>query len=104
MVSHVATGTMSMARTPTFTDDLEFPATTAELIDRYGDEQIDLPNGTETVGEILGRFSPETFESPEELRLTMQCAMSRKAVGRFGYSDRDPTPLGSPYAPEQLSF
>ncbi|ELY59185.1 hypothetical protein C491_07586 [Natronococcus amylolyticus DSM 10524] len=30
--------------------------------------------------------------------------MSDKAVGRVGYSDRDPTPVGSPYAPDAVSF
>ncbi|WIV66691.1 DUF5789 family protein [Natrialbaceae archaeon AArc-T1-2] len=85
-------------------DDHEYPATTEELIEAYGDRSLELPNGTETVGEVLARLDSETFESPEEARFAVQCAVSNKAVGRVGYSDRDPTPLGSPYGPDAVSF
>lgn len=95
---------MHLPGTENFANELEYPATTDELIARHGERPIELPNGSETVGEALGRVSPETFESPDEFRLTLQSALSRKAVGRVGYSDRDPTPLGSVYQPQQLSF
>ena len=85
-------------------DDYEYPATTEELIDEYGDHTIELPNGTETVADVLDRLEPETFESPEDVRLSLSCAVSDKAIGRVGYSDRDPTPVGSPYTPDAVSF
>lgn len=85
-------------------DAHEYPATTADLIDAYGDERIDLPNGSETLAEILSRLEAETFESPEDARYALYSAVSQKAIGRVGYSDRDPVPLGSPYAPTPLSF
>ncbi|ELY55933.1 DUF5789 family protein [Natronolimnohabitans innermongolicus] len=85
-------------------DDHEYPATTEELIDEYGDRTLELPNGSETVGDVLARLESETFESPEEARASVYCAVSDKAVGRVGYSDRDPTPVGSPYAPDAVSF
>ncbi|WP_290816585.1 DUF2795 domain-containing protein [Halovivax sp.] len=95
---------MQMNGTTAFADGLEYPATTEELIESHGDRTIELPNGSETVADALGRISSETFETPEDVDLTLQCALSRKAIGRIGYSDRDPAPLGSPYAPDQLSF
>ncbi|AGB17344.1 hypothetical protein Halru_2770 [Halovivax ruber XH-70] len=95
---------MHLPGTVTLADELEYPATTDELIAAYGDQPIELPNGTETVGDALGRISRETFESPDEFRLTLQSALSDKAVGRVGYSDRDPNPPGSVYQPQQLSF
>lgn len=85
-------------------DDHEYPATTEELIDEYGDRTLKLPNGTETVGDVLARLESETFENPEDARLAVYTAVSDKAVGRVGYSDRDPTPNGSPYAPDAVSF
>ncbi|MFC3958881.1 DUF5789 family protein [Halovivax cerinus] len=88
----------------TIADDLEYPLTTDELIATHGDRRIDLPNGSETVGEVLGRISAETFESPDDVRLTLQSGLSRKAIGRYGYSDRDPDPPGSLYHSTQLSF
>lgn len=82
----------------------EYPATTEELIEAYGGRTLDLPNGTESLEEILDRPATETFESAQEARETVYASVSQKAIGRVGYSDRDPTPLGAPYAPEQLSF
>ena len=85
-------------------DNYEYPATTEELIDDHGDRTLELPNGTETVGDVLARLESETFEAPEDVRLALSCAVSDKAVGRVGYSDRDPTPVGSPYTPDAVSF
>ncbi|SFS37818.1 DUF5789 family protein [Halostagnicola kamekurae] len=85
-------------------DTHEYPATTEEMIEAYGDRTLELPNGSESVEEVLARLDSETFESAEEVRFAVYSAVSQKAIGRVGYSDRDPTPLGSPYAPEQLSF
>ncbi|MFP8951450.1 DUF2795 domain-containing protein [Natrialbaceae archaeon A-arb3/5] len=85
-------------------DDHEYPATTDELIEAYGDRVLELPNGTESVGDVLDRFESETFEAPEEARFAIYSAVSNKAIGRIGYSDRDPMPVGSPYTPDALSF
>ncbi|ELZ19015.1 MULTISPECIES: DUF5789 family protein [Natrinema] len=85
-------------------DDHDYPATTEELIDEYGDRTLELPNGSETVGDVLARLESETFEHPEDARLAVYSAVSNKAVGRVGYSDRDPTPVGSPYSPDAVSF
>ena len=85
-------------------DDHQYPATTEEMIDAYGDRTLELPNGSETVAEVLARLESETFESPEDARFAVYSAVSDKAIGRVGYSDRDPTPVGSPYAPDAVSF
>lgn len=95
---------MYLPGTETFPEELEYPATTDELIAAHGDRPIELPNGSETVGEALERVSGETYETPEEFRLTLQSALSSKAVGRVGYSDRDPMPPGSVDGPAPLSF
>ncbi|GAB3032674.1 DUF5789 family protein [Natronobiforma cellulositropha] len=95
---------MQFKRTEALIEAHEYPVTTAELIEAYGDRSLALQNGTETVGDVLGRLAGETFESPEEARFALYSAVSDKAVGRVGYSDRDPTPLGSVYAPDTLSF
>ncbi|SIR91074.1 DUF5789 family protein [Natronorubrum thiooxidans] len=87
-----------------FAADRNYPVTTEELIEEYGDRTLELQNGSETVGDVLARLESETFETPEDVRLALSCAVSNKAIGRVGYSDRDPTPLGSPYAPDPVSF
>ncbi|RQG89144.1 DUF2795 domain-containing protein [Natrarchaeobius halalkaliphilus] len=91
-------------RTGEAIDDHEYPATTDELIEEYGDHVLELPNGSESVNDVLARLESETFEDSHEARLAIYSAVSRKAIGRVGYSDRDPTPVGSPYAPDAVSF
>ncbi|SEH13319.1 hypothetical protein SAMN04487967_1294 [Natronorubrum sediminis] len=87
-----------------FAADYDYPVTTEELIEEQGDRTIELPNGSETVGDVLARLESETFETADDVRLALSCGVSNKAVGRIGYSDRDPTPVGSPYAPDAVSF
>ncbi|ELY65141.1 DUF5789 family protein [Natrinema versiforme] len=85
-------------------DDHEYPATTEELIEEYGDRTLELPNGSETVADVLARLESETFDNAEDARFAVYSAVSNKAIGRVGYSDRDPTPVGSPYSPDAVSF
>lgn len=69
--------------------DHGYPATTTELISAYGDSEIRLQNGTETVGDILGRLGEETFQSSEAVKQALLGGVSHKAIGRRFYSDRD---------------
>jgi hypothetical protein len=85
-------------------DDADYPLTTEQFIARHGDEELELANGTETLAEVLGRTDGETYESEEDARFAVYNALSSKAIGRKGYSDRDPTPPGSPHGPDQVSF
>ncbi|PSP58648.1 DUF2795 domain-containing protein [Halobacteriales archaeon QH_8_67_36] len=84
-------------------DELEYPLTTEELIDAEGDRTLELPNGTETLADALSRSAPETFETAEDARLTAYAGVSGKAIGRKGYSDRDPVCMGED-GPEEVSF
>jgi hypothetical protein len=68
-------------------DAHSYPATTAELVDEYGDHEIELPDGTESFGEVLGG-TEETYESSEEVREMLYTMVGSDAVGREGYSDR----------------
>lgn len=80
-----------------------FPATTQDLIDAHGDVELELPNGTETLGEAMERLTPETYQDAEQARLALYSAFSSKAIGRKYYSDRDPVCPGED-GPAQLSF
>lgn len=83
--------------------DHDYPATTAQLTNSYGDYELELPNGTETLGEVLRRVESETFHTATEAEELLYSAVSSKAIGRKGYSDRDPTTLGT-FGPDQVSF
>ncbi|QSG08331.1 DUF5789 family protein [Halapricum desulfuricans] len=80
-----------------------YPATTEELIEAYGETELTLPNGTETLGEVLGRFESETFETAGDARTATYCAVSSKGIGRKYYSDRDPIAPGED-GPDPLSL
>ena len=80
-----------------------YPLTTEELIEAVGDTTLELPNGTETLEDALSRITSETYETPEDARLATYSAVSSKAIGRKGYSDRDPIAMGED-GPDQVSF
>lgn len=80
-----------------------YPATTRELIEAYGDLELALPNGSETLETALSRVGNETYPNAEAARLAIYGAVSDKAIGRKHYSDRDPVSVGE-RGYEQLSF
>ena len=85
-------------------DRENYPMTTAEFVEKYGDHELELQNGSERIGEVLDRVAPETYRSSEDVRFTIYSAVSSAAIGRKGYSDRDPPPAGAPHGPEPLSL
>ncbi|MDS0475868.1 hypothetical protein [Natrinema sp. 1APR25-10V2] len=48
--------------------DVEYPVTSEELATEYGDEPIDMPNETETLGAVFDRLVDEQYDSAEEAR------------------------------------
>lgn len=71
-------------------DEGEFPMTTDELIENYGEVELGLPDGTKTVEEVLGSSDVESqeFESMQEIREAVLGMVDDDALGREGYSDR----------------
>lgn len=69
-------------------NDHEFPITTEEVIEQYGDLEIDYQHGVETLGSILQTSGMETYETGDEIELAILNGVSRDAVGRPRYSDR----------------
>ena len=67
-----------------------FPTTTAELIEAQGETELELPGGVVTLGEVLGRLPNDRLETVADARLMAYSALSEDAIGRKGYSDRDP--------------
>ena len=90
-------------RATTPMNDHTYPATTADLIEAYGDIELEHPNGTETLGDVLSRIGGETYENAEDARTAAMSVVGSDAIGRKGYSDRDPIAMGED-GPDQLSF
>ena len=94
---------MQLNDVPSLLTDQEFPTTTARLTESFGNQRLTLEDGSETVGEVLARSGPETFHDPDQVLMTIYGGVSAEAVGRIGYSDRDPPPMES-RGPDLLSF
>ena len=71
-------------------EGLEYPVTTAELVEEVGDTEIDLPLGTETIADVFDRLGSETYAEPSDAYAMFLSGLSAKAIGRKGYTDRDP--------------
>lgn len=92
---------MRIQQTPVLFEDITYPITTEELIARTGSKEIALQDGTESVKQILERSEPESFTSPEDVQLTIYAGLCDRAIGRKGYTDRDPPAMNEV---EPLSF
>jgi hypothetical protein len=66
----------------------EYPISQGELLDRYGDRELDLQRGTTTVGEVLASENEREYEDAEGVRQAIFNMVGDEAVGREGYSDR----------------
>lgn len=86
---------MCYTSTGTLFEDQSYPATTRDLIENYGEERIELADGSQTIGDALGVAGSETFENAEEARYAVYAGLGSEAIGRKGYTDRDPEPPGT---------
>lgn len=78
------------------TEDLEseaYPLTKTELLEQYGDRQLEHASGSSSVRELLGEEGDDEYESADEVHETILNMVGEEAVGREGYSDRG---TGSP--------
>ena len=67
-----------------------YPTTTDQFAADHGETELRLPGGVVTLGEVLGRLPGQKLETAADAQLLVQSALGEKAIGRKGYSDRDP--------------
>ena len=67
---------------------VDYPATVGDVRREYGDHELELANGTTTLGETLAEVEGETYESADGVLQSVKNAVGDEAVGREGYSDR----------------
>lgn len=76
-------------------DDLEsekYPLANAEVLETYGDREIDLQGGSETLRNVLGPLGDATFDSPDDVMQGVIGMVGDQAIGRKNYSDRGGVP------------
>ena len=71
-------------------DESKYPVTAEELSVEYGDEAIDLPNETESLGSVFDRLVDERFETPEEAREAIYHELTGEAAGPEEYNEQRP--------------
>lgn len=83
--------------------ELPFPMTSTELVAAVGDRRIEHPSGSETVADVFARLETDIYTCPEDAELMFRSGLSDAAIGRKGYSDRDPHTPGTSH-PDHVSF
>jgi len=82
-------------------DALDYPTNTRTITETYSGQELHFQDGSEQLKNVFERFGPESFASPDEVRMTLYGALPGEAIGRKHYTDRDP-PVGDEVEP--LSF
>jgi len=84
--------------------DHDYPTSLADLVETHGDHVIGLQNGSRTFREVVGPHTDRTCDSAQDARRTVLTLVDDGAVGRKGYSDRDPAGPGQSEARDEQSF
>jgi len=71
-----------------------FPCTGSELVSEYGDLELELPNCETTIADVFEALPNAEFATSEEACEAAYGVLGEDAIGRKGYSDRDPTMPG----------
>lgn len=69
-------------------DEEEYPMTTDEVLEKYGDHELNISDGTKTVEEVLAGRGDEEFQSANGVQQSILNMIGSDAVGRQRYSDR----------------
>ena len=72
-------------------DEVTFPIRVDQFVTEMGHHLIEYSTGTvESVEELCDRIDVSQYVSAEDAGMSLMLAMHGDAVGRRGYSDRDP--------------
>lgn len=72
-------------------DDLaseDYPISKEELLEKYGDREVEHSGGESTVEEMIGPLGREEFEGQDEVHQSILNMVGNDAEGRKRYSDR----------------
>jgi hypothetical protein len=75
-------------------DRIVYPIERESLLERCGERELDLENGTTTVREVLERERVRTYESRSDVERRILILVETDAIGREAYSDRGGAALG----------
>lgn len=73
------------------TEDLEaeeYPLSREELLEKYGDRELEHASGSTTLRDVLTGEGQDTYEGQDEVHQVILNMVGTEAVGRDRYSDR----------------
>lgn len=76
-------------------DDLqneEYPLSNGDLLETYGDREIDLQDGGESLNEVLAPLEDRSYDDADDVMQTVIGMVGDEAIGRKNYSDRGGMP------------
>jgi len=68
-------------------EEAKYPVTSEELAVEYADQEIDLPNETESLGSVFDRIVDERFETAADAREAILHELTGDAGGPAEYND-----------------
>lgn len=68
-------------------EELDYPVSSEDLAVEYSDQPLDLPNETETMGDVFDRLVDEEFDSPAAVREAVYGALTGPAGIPTEYND-----------------
>lgn len=71
----------------------EYPASASAIAAACGDVELESAGG-EDLRTVIARTGVDEFASATEATFAVYGALPAAAVGRIGYTDRDPDPMG----------
>ncbi len=73
-------------------EDESYPLSRDELLDRYGDHELELADKSTALRDVLGPENEQEYEDAEGVRQAIFSMVGDDAIGREGYSDRGGNP------------
>ncbi|WP_224448146.1 hypothetical protein [Haloprofundus salilacus] len=78
--------------------DQSFPVDTDEICSAYDDVEVTYSGGgSDPLARVLRTSGSQTYQTMDDLRLSILNGVQRNAVGRPRYSDRDPPVVADEY-------
>ncbi len=72
-------------------NELAYPLSSEQLVSAIGSREVEYPTGkVESLETVCRRIEIDEYTSQDEVELILLSALHGDAVGRQGYSDRDP--------------
>lgn len=73
-------------------EDAEYPMSKAELLETYGDRELELQDGQQTLRDVLEPLGETSFDSAEDVMQSTIGMVGDDAIGRKNYTDRGGEP------------